>query len=107
MKTKWTWLVLSLVATSGISAEETKANDPVAELIALSKFTGGCGILSLQGQFQENTKLEGGEQFMFRFWSTEATRIGLTLEKYVEQCKKSGELLKVYQDALNSPDPGK
>lgn len=107
MKTKWIWLVLSLVVTSGTSSQETKESDPVGELIALSKFTGGCGILSLQGQFQQNTKLEGGEQFMFRFWSTEAARIGMTLEKYVEQCKKSGELLKVYQDALNTPAPGK
>lgn len=56
------------------------------QVLALGKLTGGCGILKLQMEFQENTKLKGGDEYLARFWTTEATRLGMSVEQYAKQC---------------------
>ena len=57
------------------------------ELMALSKFTGACGILDSLIVFQTTTKFEQGKEFVYRFWSVEAARLGMeSAEKLMEVC---------------------
>jgi hypothetical protein len=61
----------------------------VREILAMAKIAGACGILDSQVHFQKSTRLEGGEAFVFRYWSTEATRLGKTLQEYSDQCNQA------------------
>ena len=57
------------------------------EVMALSKFTGACGILDSLITFQATTKFEQGREFVFRFWSVEAARLGFdSAEKLMQAC---------------------
>jgi hypothetical protein len=87
-------LIAVIVAVIGIAIPTVLADtqpkqvDPLSiqSLLVVGKGSGACGILHLQLQFQGNTKLEGGDEFIVRFWTTEAARLGKTLEEYAAFC---------------------
>ena len=82
----------ALVAFGSTSAAQGPSTDTSLSLeamLALGKGTGACGILNLQLDFQRTTKMPGGEDFIVRFWTTEAARLGKTLDQYAEQCVKT------------------
>lgn len=58
-------------------------------MLAISKMAGACGILQQMSAFQAATKLEGGDEFVQRFWSTEAARLGKTPEEYIAGCNSA------------------
>tara|TARA_R110002072_G_scaffold301652_1_gene481861 strand:+ start:2066 stop:2320 length:255 start_codon:yes stop_codon:yes gene_type:complete len=64
------------------SGEEQEGANPILGILAVSKYAGACGILGLQAEFQSTTKLEGGDEFLVRFWTTEAARLGMSMEEY-------------------------
>lgn len=73
-------------ATAFLLSQATVANDK-QELMALSKFAGACGILDSLIQFQTTTKFDQGKEFVYRFWSVEAARLGMdSAEKLMEVC---------------------
>ena len=86
-------LLLTIVSTLAFSsiafAEGNKSDDdisPVINLMITAKATGMCGVFSQMANFQEATKMPGGDEFIIRFISTEAARLGMTSEKLVGQC---------------------
>lgn len=79
-------VVVTIACTSIATAETTLS---VREILATAKMAGACGILDSQLHFQKTTRLDGGEKFVFRFWSTEATRLGKTLREYSDQCNQA------------------
>ena len=75
------FIILVLVLTQPSFANDNQ------ELMALSKFTGACGILDSLIVFQTTTKFEEGKEFVYRFWSVEAARLGMeSAEKLMEVC---------------------
>jgi hypothetical protein len=74
-----------LCASTGTAKDELLIQD----ILSVAKMTGACGILQAQSAFQANTKLEGGDKFVERFWSTEATRLGKTSDQYIKDCQAS------------------
>lgn len=62
------------------------------EVMAISKIAGACGIFNSMAYFQKATKMAGGEEFMNSFWNTEATRLGISLEDYIDKCNRSIEV---------------
>lgn len=75
------------IASTSIAAAESTIS--VRGMLAMAKIAGANGILDSQLHFQKTTRLDGGEQFVFRFWSTEATRLGKTLKEYSDQCNQA------------------
>ena len=68
-------------------------------LLVVGKAAGACGILDLQLAFQQSTQMAGGNEFVVRFWTTEAARLGMTLPQYAtEHCKSSLESYGKLQD---------
>ena len=59
------------------------------ELLAVAKVTGACGILDSMIEFQKTTKMPGGNEFVSRFWSVEAARMGITVAQLSERCNKA------------------
>jgi hypothetical protein len=57
--------------------------------LAAAKMAGACGIMDSQIDFQTKTKMDGGDEFVARFWFIEATRLGKSMEEYFELCKSS------------------
>ena len=57
--------------------------------LAAAKMAGACGIMDSQLDFQTKTKMDGGNEFVTRFWSIEAMRLGQSMEEYIELCKSS------------------
>lgn len=68
-------------------------------IMAVSKMAGACGILYSMIHFQKTTKLPGGNEFVTRFWATEAARLGLTMQQYSDRCNNS---LSTYQELWNA-----
>jgi hypothetical protein len=46
-------------------------------ILAIAKMAGACGILDSMIQMQKTTKMPGGDEFVTRFWSVEAARLGM------------------------------
>ncbi len=66
--------------------------DTVQGVLALSKFTGTCGILDSMISFQNATQMPGGDEFVSRFWTTEATRLGISMQQYIDRCNESVDM---------------
>jgi hypothetical protein len=82
-------IIVLLMFSSFVSAnEDQEGNEFAMGLLATGKLTGNCGIFKLQLDFQDNTKLKGGEDFLARFWTMEAARLGMSLEEFVDGCHK-------------------
>ena len=79
--------LLILVATL---TESSFADDLDAQgLLAIAKMAGACGIMDEQIHFQTTTKMAGGDEFVSRFWAVEATRLGMSMQQYSDQCNSA------------------
>ena len=58
-------------------------------VLAISKIVGACGVLDSLIQFQSATKLAGGDEFVVRFWQTEAARLGYSVDQLSKNCSSS------------------
>lgn len=58
-------------------------------LLSVAKMAGACGILDSMIQLQRTTKLPGGEEFVTRFWSVEAARLGYSVQQLSDVCNKT------------------
>ena len=58
-------------------------------ILSVAKMAGACGILDSMIQMQKTTKMPGGDEFVVRFWSVEAARLGMTVEQLSQQCDES------------------
>jgi hypothetical protein len=91
-------LILSSVA-SAATAEQSMKN-PFQEVMITSKMVGTCGVMQQMVRFQEATKMEGGEDFILRFWSTEATRLGMSTDRFIQVCDNSTSKYDVWEKAI-------
>lgn len=79
-----------MLLPSTLKAEEK--SDPRGLLVA-AKFAGWCGSVHQMIQLQESTKMDGGYEFIHRYLSVEAARLGYKSSKdLVGMCGKSIEL---------------
>jgi hypothetical protein len=81
-------IVFLMLSSFTYANEDQEGNDFAMDLLATGKLTGNCGIFKLQLDFQDNTKLKGGGEFLARFWTMEAARLGMPLEEFVNKCHK-------------------
>lgn len=72
------------------------------EVMAISKIAGACGIFNSMVYFQKATKMPEGEEFMNRFWNTEATRLGISMGEYIDKCNRS---IEVYDHLWKAMEP--
>jgi hypothetical protein len=88
-------------------AGDTLAADKEAEvgssyfydMLVQAKYTGMCGAFRQMGLFQESTKMPGGDEFITRFISTEATRMNVSFEQLLSRCSMTA---KAYNAAMNT-----
>jgi len=83
---KYAVLILALVPAASAKSDGTPS---LQGMLAISKMAGACGILQQMSAFQGTTKLENGDAFIQRFWSTEAARLGKTPEEYIATCNST------------------
>lgn len=93
MVSKMKVLVLVIVALAvSVSASHAQRGTPELSLesfLVVGKASGACGILNLQLTFQQTTRMAGGDEFVVRFWTTEAARLGMTLKEYSDHCNRT------------------
>ena len=77
---------LGVLCASTVTAKDDLS---MQDILSIAKMTGACGILQAQSAFQANTKLEGGDKFVERFWSTESARLGKNPDQYIKDCQVS------------------
>ena len=95
MKSSKYILCFTLLLTTFAKANEDLS---IEQIMAISKISGSCGQLQSQIIFQEQTELKEGEKFVVRYWTTEAARLGHTLESYTAMCI---EMLEKYATLKN------
>ena len=70
-------------------------------MLVLGKAAGMCGLFRQMILFQEATQMEGGDDFIVRFYQTEAARLGKTTEEFGTTCidvtNKYGEYYKLFE----------
>ncbi len=95
-------LILLFLIPVLANAEEpnAEASDELVNMMVIAKATGVCGVIAQLIRFQETTKMEGGNEFIVRFLSTESARLGLTLESYTGRCPNITEKYKGYMELL-------
>jgi hypothetical protein len=59
------------------------------QILAVAKFAGACGELNAMTDFQTNTQMPGGDEFVVRMWNVESARLGLTTAQLVERCNRA------------------
>ena len=59
------------------------------KVLATAKMAGACGILDQLVVFQGTTKLPGGDDFVARFWATEAARLGMSVKQMSDTCDRA------------------
>ncbi len=78
--------LMMVLSTSAFSSEDKETSKLIDELLSTGKLHGLCGSLYQQNIFQKSTKMQGGDEFMQRFWTAEAARLGMTIKEFVESC---------------------
>jgi hypothetical protein len=88
MKMRTLLFFIFLTMSSQIFSQEEDAEDsgPLIDALVTAKATGMCGVFSQMVNFQEATKMPGGDEFIVRFLNTEAARLGHTLETFMQSC---------------------
>lgn len=85
-------VLLAGVVALALPASANDGDSPlrgIQDVLVIAKMTGACGILDSLIQFQAATKMPGGDEFIARFWSVEAARLGWSAEEMMEKCKFS------------------
>ena len=83
---------------------QAKAGGQSAQgIMAVSKIAGACGILDSMLHFQKTTKMQGGDEFIARFWATEMARLGLSMKKYSDRCDKAITTYDKIWNSLETP----
>jgi len=82
-------IILLLISLAGTGYAKA-ADEPSGQgILAIAKYAGACGILVSMVHFQKTTKMPSGDEFVARFWSTEAARLGLSVQQLSDRCNQS------------------
>ncbi|MDH5479587.1 MAG: hypothetical protein OEX11_02350 [Nitrosomonas sp.] len=95
-------IAIFLVASFPAIADENTENDMkvVIDMMVVAKAAGMCGVFSQMVNFQKTIKMPGGDEFIVRFLSTEAARLGHTLESFMAQCPQVVEIYDTNMERL-------
>ncbi|EKO3434933.1 hypothetical protein NTH51_002214 [Vibrio fluvialis] len=88
-----------LASLPAFSQEENNSDSDEIRLMLISaKMHGMCGLVHQMAQFQESTKLDGGDEFILRFMATELARLNMSSKDFLSACDKSADYYKYYFD---------
>ena len=76
----------------------------VQGMLATAKYAGACGILDSLVHFQKTTKMNGGDEFVARFWTVEAARLGLTVQQLSDRCNEAIKAYGTFWDIAGQAD---
>lgn len=82
-------IMLALGVIYPLKARAQTESVSAGGVLSAAKIAGACGILDSMLDFQLETKLEGGNDFVARFWQAESARLGMTVEEMSETCDKA------------------
>ncbi len=86
--------------TKNSHAQESDAK-MIRAFVANAKVAGMCGTFKQMAAFQEATQMPGGNDFLVRFMSTEAARLGKDLRTFMQDCvditKTHGEFMRMLE----------
>lgn len=83
-------LAVTCAGALSLMAPASAQNELTAQgMLATAKFAGACGILDSIINFQKTTRMPGGDDFVARFWSVEAARLGLSVQALSDRCDQS------------------
>ena len=88
------------IFTTPTHAQNTDAQ-AIKVMLVDAKVAGMCGTLKQLSAFQQVTQMPGGNDFIVRFFNTEAARLGKNLETMFSQCQNAAktyaETMKLFQ----------
>ena len=93
-------VALSFFGSGNARAEQT--SEFGQGLLSTAKIAGACGILDSLIHFQNTTKMNGGDEFVSRFWSLEATRLGISVEELSTRCNQALAAYDTYWNMLEN-----
>jgi hypothetical protein len=101
MKLKTVQIVVVMAFILGSHQVRAQDNLLNRETLSAAKIAGACGILDSLIQFQKTTKMNGGDEFVSKFWAVESTRLGLSEKHLSEQCDSA---IVLYQNLWKSAE---
>jgi hypothetical protein len=93
---------LVIATATALTATPAQSQDKLTpqDILAIAKMAGACGILDSMIQFQNTTRMAGGNEFVTRFWAVEAARLGMSVEQLSDRCTRS---INAYDRMWNAP----
>lgn len=97
-------LISVLLASPPVFSQEenNSDSDEIRLMLISAKMHGMCGLVHQMAQFQESTKLDGGDEFILRFMSTELARLNMTAEEFLASCDKVASYYKYYMNLFDT-----
>lgn len=97
-------LAIALFFSYAGSATAKDEGVSVQGMLATAKYAGACGILDSLVHFQKTTKMDGGDEFVSRFWTVEAARLGLTVQQLSDRCNEAISAYGTFWDIAGKAD---
>lgn len=76
-----------LLVSLSANAKQDKDMKLFNDAIVNAKFAGVCGAYKQMADFQSETQMPGGDEFVNRFGATEVARLGMTLTEFSKLCE--------------------
>ena len=86
--------VLALILVVGPVQAENGGQLQIQSVLSVGKFSGACGIFSQMENFQKETQMPGGDEFVSGFLAAEAARLDMKREEMLENCLHSNAAYK-------------
>ena len=102
MKPMKNLVIGALIITTSLSWANNEVF--VRNILATAKVAGSCGILDSLIDFQKKTKMNGGDEFVSRFWAVEAARLGMTVQQLSDTCNEAVSAYGTYWSIADNPD---
>tara|TARA_B100000683_G_C12298346_1_gene477053 strand:+ start:404 stop:751 length:348 start_codon:yes stop_codon:yes gene_type:complete len=96
--------ILSQVTFSPFAVAESKLHDLMLKQMTVAKLAGACGVYKQMADFQEYSKMDNSDKFVFAFMQSEASRLDNTPEKFLESCNS---MMLIYKSAIDSINENK
>ncbi|MFG0356766.1 hypothetical protein [Pseudomonas sp. zbq_11] len=101
---KTTATMVALCAFLSTACAEEPSIDLLRGALSSAKIAGSCSLLIQMTNFQEATKMPGGDEFLARFYGMELARLGMSSAQYTKMCADAARVFNFYSNELPSDD---
>jgi len=75
-------------------------------VLMIANVAGECDVLYSMVEFQKKNNINGGQEYVAKFWASESAKMGLTVEQLSERCSKASAAYEKLSSTASSSSQG-